>query len=1115
MTSQSLVLRGLRYHWRAHLGVLLGATVGTSILVGALAVGDSVKFSLGRMAIERIGSIHLAMNAQSRFFRAKLADDLSSELRAPVAPIIFLRGTAANENAFSGHVQVVGVDDRFWRLGPYDAGPAGQPPPDGVVLGDRLAAKLGLRAGDDVLLRVEKPSLLSRDAPLSTVEDSQIAIRLPVAAIADDSRFGRFSLESNQIPALNAFVPLTLLQQKIGMAARANVLLVGSAHGTSPLSEQATSALWKYWELTDAGLDLIDLPGQRGLELKTDRVFLEPPVGDAALSSWPGAQGILTYFVNELRVGSRSTPYSTVTAIDFASSDFESWKFENRKSKIRDDEILINQWLADDLQARPGSSVKLTYWLVGPMRKLTVRSSMFRIKGVLPMTDPHIDPSLMPNIPGLTDKKNCRDWEPGVPIDLNRIRDKDQRYWDQYRGAPKAFISLAAGRKIWNNRFGSLTAVRFPGAGATKAGVEACLRQALSPGSLGLFFSPVRERALAAGSNSMDFGQLFLGFSFFLIVAALLLTALLFALGAEQRAEEVGILLALGFTPKRVRRILLTEAAAIAMIAAIWGTGAAVLYTRAVIDGLRSVWSGVVASAPLTFHAETRTLIIGAAAGFAVSLLAIWLSSRKQAAQPARELLAAGGESESRLFGRSSSAIGRKRPTGLPIVIGSVGAAMLMVGLAISGGNEQSAEYFFVAGALLLIGGIAASRMIMSGMEARAGRLSLGAMGVRNNARRAGRSLSTIALLACGAFLVVAVGANRQNPPKDASARSSGTGGFSLYGEATLPVYQDLNSKDGRESAGLDSGLLEGVGFVQMRVREGDDASCLNLNRAQTPRLLGVDPETLAARNCFTFVQMSDERKGLNHPWTLLGSGPRADGVVPVIGDQNTVVWSLGKSLGDTIEYPDERGATRRLRIVGVIANSVLQGALIMSEGNFTAMFPSQSGYQAFLIDAAKERGAVIQELSRGLRDNGLDLTSTTERLAAFNAVENTYLSIFAILGGLGLILGSMGLGVVVLRNVLERRAELALLRALGFTTRALQWLVISEHSILLALGLAVGVVAALVAVVPALHAPGAGAPFGSLAITLLAVLASGFVWVYLATALALRGPLLPALRYE
>src|SRR2546427_697486 len=99
--------------------------------------------------------------------------------------------------------------------------------------------------------------------------------------------------------------------------------------------------------------------------------------------------------------------------------------------------------------------------------------------------------------------------------------------------------------------------------------------------------------------------------------------------------------------------------------------------------------------------------------------------------------------------------------------------------------------------------------------------------------------------------------------------------------------------------------------------------------------------------------------------------------------------------------------------------------------------------------------------LARSLEDVGLELTPAAERLAAFNTVENTYLSIFAVLGGLGLLLGSIGLGVVVLRNVLERRGELALLRAVGFRRAALQWLLFSQAALLLFLGLAAGVVSA------------------------------------------------------
>jgi len=142
-------------------------------------------------------------------------------------------------------------------------------------------------------------------------------------------------------------------------------------------------------------------------------------------------------------------------------------------------------------------------------------------------------------------------------------------------------------------------------------------------------------------------------------------------------------------------------------------------------------------------------------------------------------------------------------------------------------------------------------------------------------------------------------------------------------------------------------------------------------------------------------------------------------------------------------------------------------------------------------------------------------LTATARRLAMFNAVQNTYLGTFQILGGLGLLLGSVGLGVVVLRNVLERRSELAVLMAVGFRARALKWLVLSEHGALLAFGLGLGVVSALVAVLPAVLSPGSEVPYLSLASTLIGVLLSGALWTWLATLAALRGRLLDALRNE
>jgi ABC-type antimicrobial peptide transport system permease subunit len=169
-----------------------------------------------------------------------------------------------------------------------------------------------------------------------------------------------------------------------------------------------------------------------------------------------------------------------------------------------------------------------------------------------------------------------------------------------------------------------------------------------------------------------------------------------------------------------------------------------------------------------------------------------------------------------------------------------------------------------------------------------------------------------------------------------------------------------------------------------------------------------------------------------------------------------------------------------------------------------------------FLIDAPSNAAPLVSAtLSRALQDVGLELTPAAERLNAFNAVQNTYLGTFQILGGLGLLLGSAGLGVVVLRNVLERRGELGLLAAVGFRRRALQRLVLSEHVVLLGLGLGIGIVAASVAVLPAILSPGTQLPYVSLGVTLGAVLLNGALWTQLASWYALRGNLLAALRNE
>ena len=85
--------------------------------------------------------------------------------------------------------------------------------------------------------------------------------------------------------------------------------------------------------------------------------------------------------------------------------------------------------------------------------------------------------------------------------------------------------------------------------------------------------------------------------------------------------------------------------------------------------------------------------------------------------------------------------------------------------------------------------------------------------------------------------------------------------------------------------------------------------------------------------------------------------------------------------------------------------------------------------------------------------DFGADATGTADRLAQFHQVENTFLSTFQTLGGLGLLLGTIGLATVLLRNVLECRHELVLLGAVGYRRRHFLMMVVAENAVLLAGG--------------------------------------------------------------
>lgn len=1097
----TLAKRNLKFYWRTNLGVLLGVMITSAVLIGALAVGDSIQGTLHRLAEARLGRVQTVLAPEGRYFRAEWADELARAVgpKTQAAPLMFLEGSAQlpDGSARANRIQVLGVDDRFFSLAPGGR-PLPAPSAEDVFLNPELAAQLGVSVGDTVLLLVPKPSLLPREAVLAKTSDATKVLRKTVARIVTPEEFSRFSLQASQIAPFNAFVSREAMGQTVDQLGRANMMLL-NAEADESLSEAIDSTL----QLADMNLSVLtQTPAETPamIELRSGRIFIASPVVQAAREASPHAQGVLTYLVNGITHGETTAPYSMVSAVEpggmFASVVPQA---------MADDEIVLNQWLAEDLNANPGDEIVLRYYALEAGDELKQEESTFRVRAVVPLKGIAADASLMPEFPGIAGKTDCAAWDASLPIQTSRIRDKDEEYWDQYQGAPKAFLTLSAGQKIWANRFGRLTAVRYPADDVDATGLRESLRAGLVPETIG--FSPLNVAKLArrAATESMDFGGLFVSLSFFLIAAALLLTALLMSFNIEQRTGQIGTLLAVGYRPIQVTMVLMSEGKMVALLGALLGIPVGLLYTQAMIGALSGIWAGAVASFPVHFHVTTITLVGGALGTYVVAALTLYIALRRLVRKPARELLAGYSPGAA-----SGGAVRWSAIVAGALLTAAVGITVYAFGLQ----GMAAAGAFFGSGALLLIGGVFFCHWLLRRGGFGGGQtITWGKTVWRGASRRMGRSLTSATLLAVGIFLTISVNAFRLDVTPSASNPSGGTGGFALWARSAQPVFENIDTEKGRKEYRLRGDLFREVSFVPARLREGDDASCLNLNRPQTPTLLGVDPAALAKRNSFRFLSTIRETDA---PWRLLHM-QLEDGSIPVVADEPTLTWALGKKVGESIEVTDESGRTVRLTFVGAINSSILQGKVLLSSGNFVKLYPSLGGYRVFLIDAPPEKTEEISsQLSRNMEDTGLSVEPTTRTLARFQEVQNTYLSIFTVIGALGLLVGSGGFGIVVLRNVLERRGELALLRAVGFPKARVRGLVVREHVLLIALGVGCGLASTLIAVAPSLVRARVGTT-GALVVIVVAfgLAAAGSLFARLAAGLAVRGNILASLRQE
>ena len=889
---------------------------------------------------------------------------------------------------------------------------------------------------------------------------------------------------------------------------------------------------------------------------------------DQLMSKGLGCERAVSYLVNEISAVNAQNGESSTVATYSIAVGLDNWERLLGDSaletpwEMRPAPCAVNSWLAERLNIKPGSTIRIKFYQPETIEGREIETTQdLVVSAIVPVTEPAKgyvrnrpaifkqkptkanDPDLTPVVPGITDQESISKWD--LPFKLTRtIPKEDDDYWRDYRLTPKLFMRYVQGIRFFGSRFGRDTAIRINADNVEAAGLDQAKLEELATSAmlhakagLGLQVLPIRSMQLKAASGTTPFDGLFIALSFFVIVAALMLVALLFRLSIEQRASQWGLLMATGFTVGRVRSLLLIESFAVVALGIGLGTLLGLGYAWLMITGLQNWWTGAISGSFLQYHVTLPSLLIGGAIGGGTSLLTIlWCLRSLKSSTPLDLMRGRWNTGHTPSYSANQAALAI---AGF-LLFGAVG----MLAFAFTQSGMAQAGSFFGCGMCLVLSALAAIVYLLkskwkvaastsvSTQTKSSGANSIGANSTGANSapataafrpglltmawlaltRNVGRSVLTIGLLAFASFLIASMSLFQIAPTLQ------GSGGFELVAESSLPIYRDLGATRVREEtlSTEDFNTLRTVNILSFRERPGEDASCNNLFQVAQPTILGV-PSSLHDHQASTpqseRFQWAAYDKSYESGWQALAQAASGSDVdpIPVVIDMNTAAWSLhqGAAIGaiSKVQFEDR---VLYFKTVGLLSNSIMQGKLLISEYNFNQLFPDISGYGYFLIhDEDRPTSQVMAALENGWSDQGLDVTSSAETLSKLLAVQNTYISAFQAIGALGLLLGTIGLAVVQVRSVLERRRELALMQAIGFSRSRISNMLLSEASLLLFGGLSIGVVAALIAVVPYALSGNSQTGLVEPLIMLGIVLVVGWLASLIAVITALRQPVL------
>lgn len=615
MNAAQLAWRAVRYHRGLAIGAAVGIAVSTAVITGALLLGDSLQATLRQRLAARLGPVAQAMIAPR---------PLAPAMAEHAVGVRHLDGAVTADDGATIPTRVLGVDERcrglFTDLPPL--------PPRGAAVTPALARDLGLRVGDGLVVAVAIGHRLPAGSAFTENrhERLQKRMRVTVAAILPEGGVGAFSLDPGLDAPRSVWLDRAWLAGVLGED-RIDAVISG---GDLILGEPT---------LADLGLRLVTDPALGQVTVQGDGLVLAPGLEEAARQAATACGGSAAANAVHLadrivREGGGEVSYALVAAREGEGSG--------------DGSIDLSAWLAADLGVAVGDRLKLQFPLAGGR----FHDATLTVHAIIPDEALTRDAAIVPMVPGLTDAERIDRWDLPYPIVAGRITARDDAWWAAHRTAPKAFVDPALLHRLWgmgplgvDGPWAAGVRVRPP-AGEDLAAFarrfDVALRAAVTPADAGLVVQHLQRQAESRSQGNADLGGLFLGLGSVAILASLALTAALIRLQIGQRAAEVGVLLACGWSAGAVRRLLLTEVLTIAALGAVAGTALGVAWAGLLIAMLAAGWGGAAVGVPLSLHVGAGPLLIGGGAGLLTGILAAAWGLRALLRQAPLTLLAGG-----------------------------------------------------------------------------------------------------------------------------------------------------------------------------------------------------------------------------------------------------------------------------------------------------------------------------------------------------------------------------------------------------------------------------------------------------------------------------------------